>query len=100
MRYQENFFYFRVVSVGLFAHHQLMFSFMLCANIMLAEGRKQKIAANEAESCTSSRASSGISELMWMTFLKTDIMASTADQEILMKHDGLYLKLYRVGCQC
>jgi dynein heavy chain len=40
--------FYRLVSVALFSHHKLMFSFMLCASIMRARSKRQTTAINVA----------------------------------------------------
>ncbi|PIK36647.1 putative dynein heavy chain 6, axonemal [Apostichopus japonicus] len=71
---------YRVVSKALFAHHQLVFSFMICTSIMRSNAR------------TDGEVVGGIGTIddkLWQVFLQGQVLAEMADSEILLKHDGL-----------
>ena len=73
---------YRVVSVALFAHHQLMFSFMLATSIMRAnvtyyhEDQHKKDVASH------------IQPREWTVFLQGRIMASIMSEKDLKEYDG------------
>ncbi|XP_041352994.1 dynein heavy chain 6, axonemal-like isoform X2 [Gigantopelta aegis] len=70
---------YRVVCVGLFAYHQLMFSFMITSSVMRVNSK--------FEDHTSSIGN--INETEWLVFLQGSIMASMTDSKVLTEHDGL-----------
>ncbi|CAC5424056.1 DNAH [Mytilus coruscus] len=69
---------YRVVSVALFARHQLTFSFMLCSSIMRANAKYTDIAEVGK-----------IEDVEWQVFLQGNIMAKMMDEKTLEEHDGL-----------
>ncbi|XP_063958044.1 dynein axonemal heavy chain 6-like isoform X2 [Lytechinus pictus] len=75
---------YKVVSVALFNHHQLVFSFMLCSSIMLSNGR---IESNDHDEVGGNMGR--ISQAEWQVFLQGQVLAETADPLVLEKHDGL-----------
>ena len=86
---------YKMVSVALFAHHQLTFSFMLCTCIM-----RSNTHVNESL-CPSGGAAGGadtISQLEWHLFLQGNIMAGMLDEETCKKHDGGCEVCEWVGC--
>jgi dynein heavy chain len=64
---------YRIVSVALFAAHQLLFSFLLCSSIMRSDTTSSGERIEEAE---------------WATFLQGPILANMLDAEVLKKFDG------------
>ncbi|XP_071080158.1 dynein axonemal heavy chain 6-like [Haliotis cracherodii] len=70
---------YRVVSVGLFGHHQLTFSFMLASSVMRANSRYEDSVSHLDK----------INELEWQVFLQGNIMASMLDDKTLAEKDGL-----------
>ena len=69
---------YRVVSVALFASHQLTFSFMLTSSIMKANSSYDDIADVGA-----------IPEYEWQVFLQGNILANMMDEKQLSQHDGM-----------
>ncbi|XP_038073413.1 dynein heavy chain 6, axonemal-like isoform X3 [Patiria miniata] len=76
---------YRVVSKALFAHHQLVFSFMLCTSIM----RSNAHVLDSAPGPDSLTQMGCISLKEWQVFLQGGVLAASMDPEILEKHDGL-----------
>ena len=70
---------YRIVSVALFADHQLMFSFLLCSNIMRANSRYKDSDLHKL---------GNIENPEWTTFLQGSILASMLDEDTLQEHDG------------
>ena len=68
---------YRVVSVALFARHQLTFSFMLASSIMKANDTFEDIADVGA-----------IPQYEWQVFLQGNILANMMDEKQLAEHDG------------
>ena len=66
---------YRVVSVALFAHHQLTFSFMITSAILTAQH-------------TYGGGTDGVSVTEFNTFLQGSIMASLMEEEVIQKHNG------------
>ena len=79
---------YRVVSVALFAHHQLTFSFRITTAILLAE----KEYGSAAES---GDRGGGIEEAEFNTFLQGSIMASLMDEEARTEHDGKEFRMVK-----
>ncbi|XP_071789676.1 dynein axonemal heavy chain 6-like isoform X2 [Asterias amurensis] len=71
---------YRVVSKALFAHHQLVFSFMLCSSIMRSNAHVIKDTVTQM-GC--------ISQKEWQVFLQGSVLTASMDPEVLEKHDGL-----------
>ncbi|XP_064622088.1 dynein axonemal heavy chain 6-like isoform X2 [Lineus longissimus] len=71
---------YQIVSVAMFAHHQLMFSFMLCTSIMRSHAKYGSSLVDKPGS---------LEDLEWTVFLQGSIMASIMDEETLAKHDGM-----------
>ncbi|KAK3092231.1 hypothetical protein FSP39_000084 [Pinctada imbricata] len=69
---------YRVVSVALFANHQLTFSFMLCSSIMRSNDKYEDITTTGK-----------VTEQEWLTFLQGNILANMMDDKALEGHDGL-----------
>ena len=70
---------YRTTAMGLFAKHQLMFSFVLATSVMRA---------NEKDTTLDLQNLGGINEEEWTFFLQGDVTASLMDQETLEQHDG------------
>ncbi|XP_077989551.1 dynein axonemal heavy chain 6-like [Glandiceps talaboti] len=70
---------YKVVSKGLFAAHQLVFSFMLCTSIMRSN-------SNAVDKTTELGV---ITSEEWKAFLQGHVFASMMDPETEAKHDGL-----------
>lgn len=70
---------YRIVSVALFADHQLLFSFLLCTSIMRSNAMVEQRNVGYIGRIQSEE---------WMVFLQGGIMASRMDQETLEKLDG------------
>jgi dynein heavy chain len=70
---------YQIVSVAMFAHHQLMFSFMLCTSIMRSHAKYGSPLMHKPGS---------LDELEWTVFLQGAIMASMMDEDALANHDG------------
>lgn len=68
---------YRIVSVALFADHQLMFSFQLCTSIMRVNSKYADI-----------QNLGMIEKAEWTTFLQGPILASMMDEQSLIEHDG------------
>ena len=66
-----------MVSVALFARHQLTFSFMLTSSIMKANATYEDIADVGA-----------IPQYEWQVFLQGNILANMMDEKQLAEHDG------------
>eukprot|EP00058_Branchiostoma_floridae_P021107 XP_002606597.1 hypothetical protein BRAFLDRAFT_120109 [Branchiostoma floridae] len=73
---------YKVVSQALFAHHQLMFSFLLCTSIM----RNNAVQSTLSEVLNSL---GGLVEKQWLIFLHTPIFANMMDAETEQQTDGL-----------
>lgn len=69
---------YRVVSVALFANHQLTFSFMLCSSIMRANDKYEDVTTIGK-----------ITDFDWSLFLQGNILANMMDEKVLEEHDGL-----------
>lgn len=69
---------YRVVSVALFANHQLTFSFMLCSSIMRANDKYEDVTTIGK-----------ITDFDWSLFLQGNILANMMDEKVLQEHDGL-----------
>ncbi|KAL5008122.1 hypothetical protein ScPMuIL_013703 [Solemya velum] len=69
---------YRVVSVALFATHQLTFSFMLCTSIMRANSKSDDITETGS-----------LEDSDWQVFLQINIMASMVPDKVIEEHDGL-----------
>lgn len=74
---------YRVVSVALFANHQLTFSFMLCSSIMRAHAKYEDITNVGV-----------IEDFEWQVFLQGNVMANMLDDKLLEEHDGNYRLTY------
>ncbi|KAF6022911.1 DNAH14 [Bugula neritina] len=70
---------YRVVSMALFSRHQLVFSFLLTANIMKAKENFPDDVSGV----------SAIAEVEWHTFLQGPVLANMLDEEVLQQYDGL-----------
>ncbi|XP_067943512.1 dynein axonemal heavy chain 6-like [Watersipora subatra] len=70
---------YRVVSMALFSKHQLVFSFLLTANIMKAK-------QNFPDTVSGVDA---IADIEWQAFLQGPVLANMLDEEVLQQHDGL-----------
>ncbi|ELU16870.1 hypothetical protein CAPTEDRAFT_116653 [Capitella teleta] len=77
---------YRIVSVALFAVHQLLFSFMLCSSILRSNaqvnGTGERIESDE-----------------WAAFLQGPILATMLDAEIIEKLDGWVTDAMWKQCQ-
>ncbi|XP_022090728.1 dynein heavy chain 6, axonemal-like isoform X2 [Acanthaster planci] len=76
---------YRVVSKALFAHHQLVFSFMLCTSIMRSNAHVTD-SAGPPDGLTQMGC---ISLKEWQVFLQGGVLAASMDPEVLERHDGL-----------
>ncbi|XP_019625905.1 PREDICTED: LOW QUALITY PROTEIN: dynein heavy chain 6, axonemal-like [Branchiostoma belcheri] len=74
---------YKVVSQALFAHHQLMFSFLLCTSIM----RNNAVQSTLSDEVLNSLG--GLVEKQWLIFLHTPIFANMMDAETEQQTDGL-----------
>lgn len=70
---------YRVVSVALFANHQLTFSFMLCSSIMRANDKYEDVTTIGK-----------ITDFDWSLFLQGNILANMMDEKVLQEHDGKF----------
>ncbi|KAK2187819.1 hypothetical protein NP493_153g03014 [Ridgeia piscesae] len=75
---------YKIVSVALFAHHQLMFSFMLCTSIM----RSNAYVTSSQVPVDGATGNDTISQLEWHLFLQGHIMAGMLDDDTCKQHDG------------
>ena len=75
---------YKIVSVALFAHHQLMFSFLLSTSIL----RSNAHVATSSEPPGGNAGADMISQLEWSLFLQGNIMAGMLDEETCKKHNG------------
>ena len=75
---------YKIASVALFAHHQLMFSFMLCTSIM----RSNAYATTSQDPVDGATGNDTISQLEWHLFLQGHIMAGMLDDDTCKQHDG------------
>ena len=81
---------YRIVSVALFANHQLMFSFMLCCYIMKS---------NYDYSDSDLHNLGQVSPEEWTTFLQGAVLASMMDPADLAEHDGEQRLFHFIGFQ-
>lgn len=73
---------YRVVSVALFANHQLTFSFMLCSSIMRANDKYEDVTTIGK-----------ITDFDWSLFLQGNILANMMDEKVLEEHDGKFTNI-------
>lgn len=73
---------YRVVSVALFANHQLTFSFMLCSSIMRANDKYEDVTTIGK-----------ITDFDWSLFLQGNILANMMDEKVLQEHDGKFNRI-------
>ena len=79
---------YKIVSVALFAHHKLTYSFMVCSGIMRGNAYVLDSDASEENKAIAMCGMEAITDMEWMVFLQGSIMANMMNEELLSKHDG------------